>query len=88
MPWQKIQGERVKRKFEVLAVYNLWHKNYFGRGYSDSVEECHEWIKENKYYRVETSEGAWHNAIMTTYTITEIVETRTIVEKEKVDFGV
>lgn len=83
MPWKKKTGEGTKRKFEVIAYYYYLSNVTIERAYRLTLEECHEWLDQHKTWLVPvTGDGVYKNAKLTSYTITEIVETRTVVERK------
>ena len=88
MPWVKKQGEGTKRKFEVTAHYYYLGKTTIQRAYRATLEECHEWLDGHMTWLVPvTGDGMYKDARMLSYTITEVVETRTVVEKKNLKDG-
>ena len=78
-------SEGIKHKYEIVGYYYLFKRSYIDRGTFDSIEACRKWAEEHKSKEILCGENVWKAAPMSSYTITEVVETRTVVEKKRVD---
>lgn len=83
MPWKTIQ-EGTTTKYKVYAFYELHGSLYMLNASRDTIEQCHEWLKNHKTKEVPKSFDSFALAKMSNYNIFEETLTRKIVEHKKV----
>lgn len=77
----KTKTEGTTTRYEVYAMYKLlgnYHPCYVSKA---SLEECHQWLKENKTKQYPQTFDTFGVAKLYSYAIFKETTTRTIVEK-------
>lgn len=65
--------DRTKVKFFVRAHYKLYAKSFFRNATRNTLEECYQWLNENKTILIPVTCDAWKEAVMFSYVITKNV---------------